>query len=87
MERATVREKLIEILQKYSREKELFENVKDESEIVKDLKVNSARIVDFVLDLEDLYGIEVDSDGIDRMFTVGETLEVIMEEIKKQKNG
>jgi acyl carrier protein len=49
-----------------------------ETSILKDLKVNSARLVDVVLEIEDNFGIEVKDEDADKVKTVGDAVKLIL---------
>ncbi|MBE7452646.1 MAG: acyl carrier protein [Kofleriaceae bacterium] len=48
-----------------------------ESSILKDLQVNSARLVDIVIEIEDKFGIEVKDDDADTIRTVGDAVALV----------
>lgn len=70
-------EKLKNILSKYTYEKHLIESVSQDTRILKDLKINSARIIDIILDVEEEFEIEVDDISMEKILTVGDLAEVI----------
>lgn len=53
-------------------------NISKESSILKDLQVNSARLVDIVIEIEDKFGIEVQDDDADSIRTVGDAVSLVM---------
>ena len=59
-------EQLIEALKKivkpYIQDEVAFENLSQETDFVNDLKINSANLVDVILDVEDEFDIEIDND-------------------------
>ena len=57
----------IEILKKYTFNQEVWENFNDKSSIIDDLKINSARIVDIIIDLEEKYNIEITDEELDKL--------------------
>lgn len=73
--------KVVEILQKYSKAGLADGEIKMETTILDDLKVNSARLVDIVLDFEDAFDIEVEDDDADKVRTVGDGVELILAKI------
>jgi acyl carrier protein len=75
---ATVRAEVLAIIEKYAFDKNLVRQAKDESRIIADLKINSARIVDIILDIEDRYQIEVDDKSIEKMITVQNAVDIII---------
>ena len=46
--------------------------------LINHLKINSARIVDIILDIEDHYQIEIDDKSIEKMIRVGDAVEIIL---------
>lgn len=49
-----------------------------EPPILKDLKVNSARLVDVVLEIEDAFEIEVRDEDADKVKTIGDAVKLIL---------
>jgi acyl carrier protein len=43
------------------------------------LNINSLRLVDIALEAEDRFGIRVDNEAVDRFFTVGGAVDMILE--------
>ena len=70
-------EKVVEILKPYAKNADALAKVTLETNILSDLKVNSARLVDVVLAFEDTFGIEVADDDADRVETVGDAVRLI----------
>ena len=70
-------EKVVEILKPHVKNQEAFAQVGLETNILEDLKVNSARLVDVVLAFEDEFGIEIADDDVDEVNTVGDAVRLI----------
>lgn len=68
---------VVGILKKYTFNKDVWNNYSDQSDLVKDLKINSARIVDIILDIEEQFNIEVKNDVIEKVFTIGDLVREI----------
>ena len=81
MTKDEVFKKIVDILSKYSKTEIKMENISMETSILDDLKINSARLVDIVLDFEDVFDIEVDDDDADTVSTVGDGVNLIMAKI------
>ena len=68
------REELITSLQKivkpYVQDQEAFKNLSEETDFINDLKINSANLVDIILDVEDEFDIEIDNDSMEKMLSV-----------------
>ena len=71
------------VIEPYVMQKELLDNLSDEIQLIGDLKINSAHVVDIVLDIEEKYDITIDDESINKMNTIGEAIEVILEKMKK----
>ena len=70
-------DKVIAILKPYVKNREALATVSNDTNILEDLKVNSARLVDVVLAFEDAFGIEVADDDADKVETVGDAVRLI----------
>ncbi len=81
MTKDEVFKKIVDILRKYSKAEIKTENISMETSILDDLKINSARLVDIVLDFEDVFDIEVDDDDADNVITVGDGVNLILVKI------
>ena len=77
------REDIVKILDKYIFNKKVWETAPENPRIVADLKINSARVVDIVLDIEEKYDIEINDESLKRILTI----EDIIREIKKNIAG
>lgn len=81
MDRKEVYEKVVKILGAYAKDKDALARVSEDTNILEDLKVNSARLVDVVLQFEDEFGIEVADEDVDGIATVGDCVRLISEKI------
>lgn len=77
MDSAQLKSLLLEILAKYAKDKDALDTATDNTEIRRDLKIKSARMVDVILDLEAKLGVEIEPDDMDEMFTIGESVAVL----------
>ena len=77
MSEQKIRDKVIEILKPYAKDAEALANVTLETNILNDLRVNSARLVDVVLAFEDTFEIEVADEDADAVQTVGDAVSLI----------
>lgn len=75
-------EKLKTIVTPYVQNKDGLENFNEETDFINDLSINSANLVDVVLDVEDEFNIEIDNDSMDGMLTVGDAKRIILQKIK-----
>ncbi len=86
MNKQEIKEKVISILKKYTRREEVWENFNDNSDILNDLKINSARLVDIILDIEDEFDLEVEDEAMDRIRTINDVVEIIAEKKAEKKD-
>tara|TARA_R110002049_G_scaffold123382_3_gene278458 strand:+ start:1521 stop:1778 length:258 start_codon:yes stop_codon:yes gene_type:complete len=56
-----------------------------ESNFVKELNINSANLVDIVLDVEDAFGIRMENEDMDKMQTVQDALNIIAQKLQVKK--
>ena len=77
MEQSEIFERVVKILTPYVKNNDALSSVTKETHILDDLKVNSARLVDVVLEFEDVFDIEIDDDDVDKVETVGNAVDLI----------
>ena len=70
-------EKLKNIVTPYVQNKEGLENFDEDTDFLNDLKINSANLVDVVLDVEDEFDIEIDNDSMADMLSVLDAKKII----------
>ena len=59
---------LKKIIKPYSQNQQAFENISEGTDFINDLKINSANLVDIILDVEDEFGIEIDNESMEKCF-------------------
>jgi len=69
---------VVGILTPYAKNKAALESVGPNTNILKDLQVNSARLVDIILGIEDRFEIEVADEEADEVVTVGDAVKLIL---------
>ncbi len=70
-------QKLRAIIQVYLPEDVSVDNITMESHFINELNINSANLVDIVLDVEDAFDIMLENDDMDSMQTVKDALSII----------
>lgn len=75
-------EKVVSIIKPFVKAPDALANIGMDSSIVKDLKVNSARLVDVVLEIEDAFGLAIADADADRVKTVGDAVRLIQSAMK-----
>ncbi len=71
--------KVMQIITPYVRNQASLAEVKDETRILEDLGVNSARLVDIILAFEDEFGIAIDDAAADKIRTIGDAIRAVVE--------
>ncbi len=74
-------EKVVEILRPYAKNAAALASVAPETNILEDLKVNSARLVDVVLAFEDEFDIEIADEDVDSVNTIGDCVTLIQQKV------
>ena len=77
-------EELKKIIKPYVQNQEAIETLKEETDFIKDLQINSANLVDIVLDIEEMYEIVIDNPSMERMINVKAALEIIDAKLNEQ---
>ncbi len=70
-------EKFVQLIEEYVKEKEKLEAAAMDTAIIGDLKVNSARLVDIIIKVEDTFDIEIEDDDADKIKTIGDAVNII----------
>jgi acyl carrier protein len=73
--------KLTVLVKPYVQNEEGFKNMSEDTDFINDLEINSANLVDIILDVEDEFNIEIDNDSMEKMLSVKATVEVIQEKM------
>ena len=77
-------EQLKEIIKTYVPNPERLENLNPETDFIKDLEINSANLVDIILDIEEKFDINIDNEGMEKMLNVKAALAIIDQELAKK---
>lgn len=75
---------LKKIVKPYIQDEAAFENLSEETDFVNDLKINSANLVDIILDVEDEFDIEIDNDSMEQMLSVKAAMQVITTKLSEK---
>lgn len=69
--------KLRAIVKPYVKNQEAFDNLTESTDFINDLKINSANLVDIVLDVEEVFDIVIDNEAMEKMLDVKTALDII----------
>lgn len=69
------------IVKPYIKDQEAFDNLSETTDFTNDLKINSANLVDVILDIEEKFGIAIDTLEMEKMLDVKTAVEIIESKI------
>jgi acyl carrier protein len=70
-------EKLKAIVKPYVKNEEAFANLNENTDFLNDLKINSANLVDVILDVETEFDIIIDNESMEKMLNVKAAMDII----------
>ena len=68
---------LKKIVSPYVQNEEAFQDFNEKTDFIKDLEINSANLVDIVLDVEDEFNIAIENEAMDQLLTVKDAIDLI----------
>ena len=74
--------KLTEIIKIYLPEDVSVDDITMDSHFIKELNINSANLVDIILDVEDEFDIMLENEDMERMETVRDSLQIIEKKLE-----
>lgn len=77
-------EELKLIVKPYIQDEKGFEEMNENTDFIKDLKINSANLIDVILDIEDKYDIVFDNEAMDKMLNVKAALDIISTKVSEK---
>ena len=77
MDTTEIINRLKKIITPYVSDKQAVETLTADTDFITDLNINSANLVDIVLDIEDDFKIEIDNESMQKMLTVDATINII----------
>lgn len=77
MQKEDIIKQLKEIVKPYIQNQSAFDSLTENTDFINDLKINSANLVDVILDIEEKYNIVIDNDSMERMVNVKAAIEII----------
>jgi acyl carrier protein len=84
MDRAATLEQLKNIVKPYIQNQAAFDSLTEETDFVNDLKINSANLVDVILDIEEKFDIIIDNESMEKMINVKAAIGIIETEMVKR---
>lgn len=77
-------EKLKVIVKPYVKNEEGFKNMTEDSDFLNDLKINSANLVDVILDIETEFDIIIDNESMEKMLNVKAAINIIKTKLSEK---
>ncbi|HDZ06165.1 hypothetical protein LCGC14_0128660 [marine sediment metagenome] len=77
-------QKLKDIIKIYLPEDVAITDIEKDSHLMNNLNINSANLVDIVLDVEDAFDIRLENDDMDQMQTVNDAMAIIDAKLKEK---
>lgn len=74
-------QKLKEIIKIYLPSDVAVSEITAESHFINELNINSANLVDIVLDVEDAFDITLENEDMDQMLTVSDAIRIIKDKV------
>jgi acyl carrier protein len=78
MNRDEIFEKVKSIVAVFCKNQANLDNATDATRFLDDLDINSARLVDIILDMEDGFHVEIDDESADKIVTMGDAVNLIL---------
>lgn len=76
--------KLKGIVEPYIQDETAFENLSENTDFINDLKINSANLVDVILDVEDEFDIRIENEDMEKMTSVKTAMAIVNEKLAAQ---
>lgn len=73
--------KLKVIIKPYTTNTEAYDNLTEKTDFINDLSINSANLVDIVLDIEEAFDVVIDNADMERMLDVKTAVEIISDKL------
>jgi acyl carrier protein len=77
MNQSEIIEQLKNIVKPYIKNQKAFDNLSESTDFINDLQINSANLVDVILDIEEEFSIIIDNQSMEKMLDVKSTIEII----------
>jgi acyl carrier protein len=77
MDKQEIIEKLKNIIKPYVQNQEAFNNLTENTDFINDLKINSANLVDVILDIEEEFNLIIDNESMEKMLDLKAAMTII----------
>lgn len=83
MTKAEMISRLKPLIEPYVQDEEAFKNLTEDTDFIKDLKINSANLVDIILDIEDEFDIRLENEDMEQMLDVKSAMKIVSSKLDK----
>jgi acyl carrier protein len=84
MNREATIEELKCIVKPYIQNEEAFETLTEDTDFINDLRINSANLVDVILDIEEKFDVIIDNESMEKMVNVKAAIGIIEAELLRK---
>jgi acyl carrier protein len=84
MNQEQVLARIVDLLKRFARNQEELAQATLQTTFIKDLRVNSARLVDIVIAIEKQFGIELTDEEADKVRSVGDAVKLVTAKLSPQ---
>ena len=84
MNKEEIIEKLKPIVKPYVTNEDAFTNLTDKTSFITDLNINSANLVDIILDVEEVFNIVIDNESMEKMIDIENTIVIIQTKLAEK---
>lgn len=84
MSKQEIIEELKVIVKPYIQDDAAFDSLTEETDFINDLKINSANLVDVILDIEEKYDIVIDNEAMEKMLNIKAAVEIIESQLTEK---
>jgi acyl carrier protein len=86
MEKENLINELKAIVKPYTKEEETLNHLTATTDFINDLKINSANLVDVILDIEEKYDIIIDNESMETMLNVQSAIDIITAKLAEKES-
>ena len=84
MNKADITDQLKAIIKPYVKDEDALNRLNEDTDFITDLNINSANLVDVILDVEEVFDITIDNDSMEKMRDVKASLAVIQQKLEEK---
>jgi acyl carrier protein len=79
-------EQLKNIVKPYIQNQEAFDAFTEDTDFINDLKINSANLVDVILDIEEKFDIIIDNESMEKMLDLKSAMRIIETKLSEKNS-